>query len=153
MILVYSKIFFETESFFVAIPNPPHIDRKDGGHIVIVSKKFYNAFYEMPDEFSNELIVIAKCCGKALQQTLCSKNIEIGIVNYQINGNWSVHTCDKEPVHMHVYGRAKKSINQIYGEALYFPNPKEGFYDKFTPLTDDEIAEITNYLIINLQNR
>ena len=142
----YKNVFFETPDFFLAVPNPPHIDRKDGGHIVVVSKKNYNNFYDMPYSLSREMIFLAQRCGYALQKTLVSCGIEIGIINYQINGNWSALNNVKDPIHMHIYGRAKNSEHQKYGEALFFPNPDKWDYNMFQPLTDDEVSIISRII-------
>lgn len=142
----YKSILFETDDFFVAVPNPPHIDRIDGGHIVVVSKCLYDSFTDMPFGQSCEMLKIARFCGDALKHTLVKDGIDIGIINYQINGNWSALSMDKDPIHMHIYGRAINSVHQKYGEALYFPNPENGFYEKFMPINDDEIEWISLYL-------
>lgn len=139
---------YETETFCVFVPTKPHIDRCDGGHIVIMSKiPGCYSLIELPDEPAKELICLAKCCGKAITDILSESGIDIGIVNYQINGNWSVNRSDRDSLHLHIYGRARNSFHQVYGEALRFPNPKTGFYDEFEPLTQIESEKITDYIL------
>ena len=58
------------------------------------------------------------------------------------NGNWAILKPEGPRLHVHLYGRAKNSVVQKYGEALYFPMPSTGFYDSFHPLNDEDIKEI-----------
>lgn len=139
---------YETDAFCAFVPQKPHIDRRDGGHIVIMSKTpGCYSLIELPDELAKELICLAKCCGKAITDVLSKDGIDIGIVNYQINGNWSVNQPKRDSLHLHVYGRSKKSVHQVYGEALHFPNPHTGFYDEFESLTQTEAEDITAYIL------
>ncbi|MFA6119695.1 MAG: hypothetical protein WC688_07265, partial [Parachlamydiales bacterium] len=66
----------------------------------------------------------------------------IGRINYQDNGNWSVFKPEGPYLHIHLYGRAKSAKIQKYGDAVYLPQRETGFYDKFEPLNDGDIAEI-----------
>lgn len=142
----YSKIIHETDNFIVAIANPPHIDRLDGGHIVIISRNEYKSFDEMPVELAQEMIALGQRTGRLLKSILTGNGVEIGIVNYQINGNWSVLSLNKDPIHMHIYGRAVHATHQKFGEALHFPNPGTGFYDGFQPISELEANKIAEGL-------
>ena len=133
----------ETSAFLVFVPAQPHIDRCDGGHIVIMSKTpGCYTLTDLSDDQAIDLIRLAKRCGKALTEVLAQSGIYVGIVNYQINGNWSVKRANRDSLHLHVYGRAENSVHQTYGEALHFPNPGTGFYDSFCPLTQLEAEKI-----------
>lgn len=147
--MVYSKILHETDDFIVAIADPPHVDRLDGGHIVIVCKNEYSSFDKMPVELAKEMIALGQKTGAVLKSVLTENGVEIGIVNYQINGNWGVFSLNKDPIHLHIYGRAVHSRNQKFGEALCFPNPTTGFYDEFEPIKEIEAKKISELLANN----
>ena len=57
-------------------------------------------------------------------------------------GNWRVFHPDGLLMHLHIYGRAKTATKQKYGEAVQLPKRETGFYDKFVPLDNEDIAEI-----------
>lgn len=143
-----------TENFSIVTINPPHVSREDGGHIVIVCKvESIKTYEDMNDALSFELSILARLTGAGLKKALNMDYLSNGIVNYQINGNWSIDSIERDPLHLHVYGRSKHSINQKYREALYLPKPDTGFYKNNTCLNLNDIRIIKNYLLSNLQNR
>jgi hypothetical protein len=77
-----------------------------------------------------------------MRTVLDRKGIEIGRINYQDNGNWSVFKPKGPYLHVHLYGRSKNATIQKYGDALEFPHRETGFYDGNEPLTEDDVAEI-----------
>ena len=152
--MIIERYILDTVNCSIVTIMPPHIAREDGGHIVIVCKNYSDVSYEdIPEEIAIELSILSRLTGSALKKALIKDNIEVGIVNYQINGNWSVNTDKKDPLHLHVYGRAKNSKNQKYGEALYLPKPTTGFYNNYTGLSDSDINCIRKYIINGLKNK
>lgn len=141
-------IIFEDDSFVVATLIRPHIDRKDGGHIIVYlkSNNWIN-FSDLPQDIATGLVLLAMRVGKAMLQSLNENGIDVGTINYQINGNWSVRCDSRDPIHLHIYGRAKSSVNQKYGESLFLPLPSTGFYDGFSPLSDADIESIKKQII------
>ncbi len=78
----------------------------------------------------------------AQQEAMTKRGIEIGNVNWQEMGNWSVFKPEGITLHMHIFGRAKSAITQLYGEAVKLPFRDTGFYDSFLPLNGEDIAAI-----------
>lgn len=145
--MIYDKVITTSDNFCVATIKQPHIDRKDGGHIVIASiNPQYKSLSDIPNELAKELIVLAKYCAKAMIDALKCKGIDIELVNFQINGNWSFDLPNRDVFHMHIYGRARSSKKQKFGQALYFPACNSGFYDDLENLTNEDIMAIRNEL-------
>lgn len=139
MVLVEHTIL-ETDNFIIVTVKNPHIDRQDGGHIVIMCKEQEcKNFTDLPEGAAMELTRLAMQCGLAMKEVLNRHGIDVELINYQMNGNWSVNMKERDPVHMHLYGRARSSRYQKFGEALYLPNPDTGFYKDFTGLTKEDI--------------
>ena len=152
--MTIDRVIIQTENFMISTINPPHISREDGGHIVIVCKKnSINEYEDMSDSLALELSVLARIAGKGLKKALAKDNIDVGIINYQINGNWSICSEIKDPLHLHVYGRAKCSDKQRYGEALYLPKPLTGFYKNNKGLSNVDISLIRDYFLCKIERR
>ncbi len=148
-----ATIIFETKHFVIGLPDIPHIDRCDGGHIAIVCKlKEYKTLDELPLLYAEELGKLAIICGQAMKLVLKKNNVNVEVINYQINGNWSIDSgIKRDAMHLHLYGRTRESKNQVFGEALYFPNPQTGFYKNFLPITYDECCAIRDYIVHNYE--
>lgn len=148
------NIIFETENFIIATIRNPHIDRMDGGHIIIISKNTkYKTLSDMPLDIAMELMTLTIAGGNAMKEALNKHGIDVGLINYQVNGNWSVVNEERDPVHMHLYGRAKSAVHQKYGEALYLPNPNTGFYDGFLGLTKEDISTIKKIISLIISDK
>jgi diadenosine tetraphosphate (Ap4A) HIT family hydrolase len=128
---IYSARYFD-----IMVPETPHISREDGGHLVIVPKREVADRTQLTYKEAIELIKLSMIFGEALKKTLKMNGIDVERVNYQENGNWV------PKMHLHLYGRAKSAVTQKYGEALNFPKPETGVYDKNNPLSDNDINKI-----------
>ena len=138
-----------TPSFLVTTPSIPHIDKYDGGHLILTPLPEVVDRIELSDSQSLEIMKLSGICGLALKEVLSKQGILVERINYQDNGNWS-YLLGKEPkMHIHIYGRAKNAIKQTWGQGTYFPDPHSGFYDNHKPLTDKDIEEIRE-IILNL---
>ncbi|MEI6533563.1 MAG: hypothetical protein WCO06_07055 [Candidatus Roizmanbacteria bacterium] len=91
---------------------------------------------------AKEYIKLSMVVGEAMKIGLRRQGVDIGIINYQDMGNWSVFTPEGPTMHMHVFGRATTAIIQKYGEAVLLPKKDTGFYNKFNRLSDEDITEI-----------
>ena len=80
--------------------------------------------------------------GEALTNVMKQQAIDVGIVNYQEMGNWSVFKPEGPTMHMHIFGRAKTATIQKYGEAVLLPQRDTGYYDTFKPLDDNDISKM-----------
>jgi hypothetical protein len=83
------------------------------------------------------------------------RGVDIGRINYQDNGNWSVFKPEGPYLHYHLYGRAKSAKYQKYGEALYSPlrekNPE--YYKPFKPLNDGDVFAIRKEILRLLKTK
>ena len=135
-------LILETEDFLVEAPERPHVTRSDGGHIKIKPKVRYVDKQELEPKQAMELMRLTMVVGEAMVKVLNSKGVDIGRINYQDNGNWSVFKPKGPYLHVHLYGRSKKAEIQKYGDALNFPHRETGFYEGYEGLTEDDVKEI-----------
>jgi hypothetical protein len=93
--------------------------------------------------------------GEAMRTALRDVGINIGRINYQDNGNWSVFTPEGPHLHIHIYGRAINATHQPYGQALFFPHKEKHpeCYDSLLPLTCDDGIAIRNMIIALLKTK
>lgn len=146
-----NKLIYETNNFIVEAVVQPHVDRKDGGHIKITPKVRLVDRTELSPELGKELMWLTIVTGKAMAIGMNNRGIDIGRINYQDNGNWSVFSPQGPYLHYHLYGRAKSARINKYGDACHFPHRETGFYDNFNPLDDEDIKEIQKQLKIVLK--
>lgn len=137
-----NKEIFQTKNFIVESVEKPHITRTDGGHIMIKPKSKLVDRTQLTPELAVELMRLTIIIGEAMTNGLNKSGIDIGRINYQDNGNWSVFKPEGPYLHIHLYGRAKSAKIQKYGDACLFPQRDTGFYDSFEPLNDSDIQEI-----------
>jgi len=97
-------------------------------------------------EQSVEYALLSEVVGKALEKAMTERGVEIGNVNWQEMGNWSVFKPEGILLHMHVFGRAKSAQVQKYGEAVKLPFRDTGFYDSFNKLSQEDILIIKQNL-------
>ncbi len=129
-------IIFETANYTIEAPDRPHIDRLDGGHIVINPKVTVEDRTQLSAPLAKELMKLTMIAGEAMKIALHKQGIDVGRINYQDNGNW------RHELHIHLYGRSKSATKQKYGEALHFPKPAKGFYEGLEPLNADDVKLI-----------
>lgn len=141
-------IILKTANFIVCTLQMPHIDRNEGGHIVIACRdNTYANMEDIPPQILHEFIDLAVACGRHMREILAEEKIDIGIINYQVNGNWSALNHKRDVVHMHLYGRAKQAKKQTYGSALYLPDLESGFYAHNRGLKKFEIEYMRKRLL------
>jgi diadenosine tetraphosphate (Ap4A) HIT family hydrolase len=97
---------------------------------------------ELTTEQSIEYALLSAVIGKALEIAMTKRGIEIGNINWQEMGNWSVFKPEGITLHMHIFGRAKNAKIQKYGEAVRLPLRETGFYDNFEALDNEDIEAI-----------
>jgi len=137
-----NEILCKTETFEVEVPEKPFVSREDGGHLRIMSTVKVKDRTELTLEQSIEYALLSEVIGKALELAMTKRGIEIGNVNWQEMGKWSVFKPQGITLHMHIFGRAKNARIQKYGEAVQLPFRDTGFYNSFEPLDDEDIAVI-----------
>lgn len=137
-----NDIICETTTFVIEVPERPFIDREDGGHLRIMSKLKVKDRTELNLEQTIEYALLSEVAGKALEAAMTARGIEIGNVNWQEMGNWSVFKPEGITLHMHIFGRAKDAKTQKYGEAVQLPFRDTGFYEGFQKLNEEDVVAI-----------
>ena len=132
----YYKII-ETTSFCIFVPKYPHVDRTDGGHICIsaIRQEAY-LLQDLSDKELFELSILQKLVGAAMIDILNKNGVDVQLINYQINGNWTFQLPNRPSLHVHIYGRALSALKQPFGHCLNLPlrEINEEFYEKNVPL-------------------
>ncbi len=137
-----NEVILETKTFSVEVPEKPFVDREDGGHLRIMSNIKVKDRTELNAEQTVEYALLSEVVGKALELAMTKRGIDIGNVNWQEMGNWSVFKPEGITLHMHIFGRAKNARTQKYGEAVKLPFRDTGFYDDFEKLNQDDVSAI-----------
>ena len=133
---------FKTENFIVEAVDHPLIDRDDGGHIKINPVVKVKNRQELSPKQAIELMRLGIVVGQAMTKIMNEHGVDIGIINYQDNGNWSVFKPEGSYLHLHLFGRAKSAKINKYGEAIFAGRRESGFYDNFKPLNKEDIKDI-----------
>jgi diadenosine tetraphosphate (Ap4A) HIT family hydrolase len=144
MVKFNMALIYTTDNFVIAAPDQPHIDRDDGGHIIIYPKIKVGDRQQLAKELAIELMMLTIITGQAMRSVMNKHGVDIGRINYQDNGNWSVFDPEGPYLHIHLYGRAKSAKIQKYGQACFFPHIEENpeYYKKLKPLNIQDIKEI-----------
>lgn len=135
-------LIFQTPNFVVDAPGEPLIDRDDGGHITIDPKIKVSTRQQLSAPLAIELMRLTIIVGDAMTTVMNQHGVDIGRINYQDNGNWSVFKPEGPVMHIHIYGRAKSAKHQPYGQTLNFPHRDEQpeFYKRLKPLLPKDIS-------------
>ena len=138
------NLIYKTKNFIVEAPGKPHIDRNDGGHIKIYPVRRLIDRQQLSPQLATELMRLTLVVGQAMIKIMNQHGVDIGRINYQDNGNWSVFKPEGSYLHIHLYGRAKSAKLQKFGQACFFPHREEfpEFYKNFKPLTKTDIKDI-----------
>ena len=144
---------YESENFIVEAVEKAHIDRDEGGHIIITPKVRINDRSQLPPKHAIELMRLTIVVGQAMTKVMNEHGVDIGRINYQDNGNWGVFREGGASLHIHLYGRAKSAKIQKYGQAGYFPHIEEKpeYYEDFKPFNEDDIKDIGTEIEILLK--
>jgi len=145
-------LIYESKNFNVEACDKPHVTRSDGGHIEIIPKVKIQDRQALTKEQASELMQLTRVAGKAMEVVMNRRGVDIGRINYQDNGNWSVFKPEGPHMTVHLYGRAKAAKIQKYGQALKFPEKKTNpeFYASNEPLKEGDITEIKKFIVDNL---
>ena len=146
-------LVYETDDFVVVAPEKPHVTRTDGGHIKIRPKKRTLDRQAITPKQAVELMRLTVLVGEAMTKAMNKRGVDIGRINYQDNGNWTVFKPEGSYLHIHLYGRAKSAKIQKYGQACYFPHRQEKpeFYEQNQALTAEDIEEIKKQIALLLK--
>jgi len=124
-------LIYETENFILESHERPEIDRLEGGHMKINSKRdILDRTLLSPDE-AKELMRFTIVAGQAMVSAMTKRGVKIGRINYQDNGNWN------PKLHIHLYGRA------VDANVQKSDNPfKPGHQEGFNKLNFEDVEEI-----------
>lgn len=133
-------IIAETDNFKLESHESPEVGRNDGGHLVINPNITVEDRTLLTPERVVELALLTNIAGKAMKNGLSERDINLGRINYQDNGNW------KPELHVHLYGRAIDATYQVYGEPIKAARKLE---DKVVqePLTKEDCKAIRNKIL------
>jgi len=146
------EIIYETDNFIAKAAREPHIDREDGGHVVILPKERFTSRQDLSPKQAIELMRMTMVVGEAMKKIMNEHKVDVGIINYQENGNWSVFKESGPYLHIHLFGRARSAKIQKYGQSLNFPHKKDHpeFYENLKKLTEEDVIamkkEVENLL-------
>ena len=112
-----NETILETKNFIIEVPTKPFVDRTEGGHLRIMSKIQVRDRTKLSTQQALEYTLLSMLVGEALEKGMLKRGIEIGIVNYQEMGNWSVFKPEGVTIHMHIFGRAK-TVSILYDQSV-----------------------------------
>jgi diadenosine tetraphosphate (Ap4A) HIT family hydrolase len=133
---------WENDNFVISTSSVPLNCKNDGGQIIIRPKIPVSSITELSDNLMFEMMKLVQAAEKALLKVLNEQGIETPFTNNMDMGNWSVFAKKPKSLHFHIYGRALNSKKQIFGQALYLPDPHSTFYDNNVSLSQDDIDKI-----------
>jgi len=81
-------LILEARHFTNVALDRPHVSRGDGGHLVINPELAVEDRTQLSREQAVELLKLTMVVGEAMSTVLTRKDIDIGRINYQDNGNW-----------------------------------------------------------------
>ena len=148
-------IIYETENFIVDSQERPFVCRTDGGHIRIKAKDLsITDRTKLSPKQAIESMRLTMIVGEAFEKAMNDKGVPVVKVNYQDMGNWYVKTNTKPYFHIHLFGRSKDAVKQIWPEAVYLPDRGTGFYEGFEPLNESDRTEIFKHInIVSKENK
>ena len=137
-------LIYETADFIIKAADKPHVyvDRTDGGHLMVKPKFKVRDRTQLSAAQAIEYTKLSMVAGEALKSAMARRGVDIGIINYQEMGNWSVFKPDGPHMHLHLFGRATTATVQKYGDAVALPHLETGFQDDFQPLDEADIKAI-----------
>src|SRR4051812_28507876 len=96
-------LIYETPDFLIDTQDRPFVDRGEGGHVRVMSKIKVADRTKLTPEQAIEYMKLSMVAGEALTTVLKKQGIDIGIVNYQEMGNWSVFKPEGVTMHLHIF--------------------------------------------------
>jgi len=105
-------LIYETKHFIVKSRSKPHVSRTDGGHITIMPKDPVENRWDFEPTRAKALMRISMMVGEAMKNALNERGVPVERLNFHDNGNWSINTEAGPKCHLHLYGRARDSVNQ-----------------------------------------
>jgi len=136
------SLLYETDNFTIETADIPLVSREEGGHILILPKVKVTDRTKLTPQLATEYMKLSMVVGEAMKAGLAKRGIDIGIINYQDMGNWTIFKPGGPFLHMNIFGRATNAIIQKYGDAVQLPRKNTGFYNSFKPFDAEDRKEI-----------
>ncbi len=131
------RLLAQTDLASIAVPAAPHVAPDDGGHLIVVPRRHVASRREIDLPEAVEMWRLSTIAAAALERVL-----GVSWFNYQENGNWTVDDPRQRHLHLHVYGRARDSRLQPFGESLRFPRRDALERWDRTPFTEAHVAAL-----------
>ena len=133
---------FELRTCIICSPRYPLNSREDGGHLLVMPKRYITERFECNPIEAIELTAATMIAGEAIKTI-----IGVEKVNYQEMGNWGIKKSKLSILHVHIFGRAKKQIYQVRGESITFkPEGHPIYHEVYSPYTSIELEDIERYI-------
>ncbi len=148
-------VIYESNNFIVEAVEKPHVDRDDGGHIMIRPRIRISDRQQLSTKQAIELMRLTIVAGQAMTTVMNQHGVDIGRINYQDNGNWSVFKPEGPYFHIHLYGRAKSAKVNKYGDAIFQGHREENkkHYERFKPLNSADVKGINKEILRLLKEK
>ena len=136
------KLIYETENFYVRTPLYIQVSREDGGHVVVSPKKpeSLTDLTKVPPKLAVEAQRLTMMASEALEATIKNSGMKFARINFEVVGNYDIFLGKEPKYHVHIFGRTWDSVNHPFPMPIKHVERTTGFYDKFEPLTDEEVS-------------
>ena len=121
---VKAQIIEESENFLVFLDIHPHAP----GHSLVIPKKHFANFKELPNEYGQEFVKITKEAILKLKQVLSTDNFTLGINEGPLAGQAVLHlhlhviprfkNDGGGSIHSVVYNQPRESVEEIYQKII-----------------------------------
>lgn len=105
-------LLWENDSFVIKTPFNPHINYKEGLHLVVTTKEDYETAWEDP-KVTGQVFELAARVSKIVEETKLAPWF-----NIQSNGNWGLLPGASKFFHVHVYSRNR---TESWGKPIILP--------------------------------
>jgi len=150
------RILYTGPGGTIVLPDKVLCDRASGGHLIVnPSQEVWERSELSPVDLVQWSYLVA-ATGRAMLNALPA--LVDGCLNYWEAGNWALNdranpegpkrVQTHRRVHMHIFGRSRKSTDSDWrwGESPRFPDFAESdvWASRLRPLTDDECTKVVN---------
>ncbi|GIW67400.1 MAG: hydrolase [Candidatus Parcubacteria bacterium] len=121
---IKAKIIGESENFLVFLDIHPHAP----GHSLLIPKKHFANFQELPEEYGQEFVKIIKDIMLKLKRVLGTDNFTLGVNEGPLAGQAVFHlhlhiiprfkNDGGGSIHSVVYNQPKESVEEIYQKII-----------------------------------
>ena len=134
----------EGKFFTLFFPQVPMVYREDGGHLILIPNRHVVDVRFFSLQESDEYIKFMKVASTIMYDFLPTIGIDVGRINYHDNGNLEADKVIGAHQHLHIFGRSRVSVNQVWKDYLRFPawSSDEQYYKNSTHFDSSEKDKI-----------